>query len=294
MKSINPATGELVLNYPVHSEEQVLVKIRAAEEAFDAWRSRSFKERGDAMSAAVGRLRSEKSSLAQLITTEMGKPIDQAEAEIEKCAWGCEYYAEHAARCLAFQETKTDASFSGVAYQPLGAILAIMPWNFPFWQVFRFAAPALMAGNVAVLKHASNVPGCAVAIEKIFSDAGFPPGVFSSLLVESSAIEGVIGNPAIKAVALTGSDKAGRSVAAAAGAQIKKTVLELGGSDPFIVLADAELEQAVAGAVQARTQNAGQSCIAAKRFIVDKRIESEFTKRFVEAMRGLKVGDPMD
>jgi succinate-semialdehyde dehydrogenase/glutarate-semialdehyde dehydrogenase len=224
----------------------------------------------------------------------MGKTIASAEAEVDKCAWGCEFYAEHAQRYLADELVVTDATKSFVRYDPLGPVLAVMPWNFPFWQVFRFAAPALMAGNVAILKHAANVPGCAVAIEEVFRKAGFPAGVMTTLLVSSDRVQSLIEHPAIRAITLTGSDRAGESVAAAAGKQLKKTVLELGGSDPFIVLADADPAAVAGQAAKARTINSGQSCIAAKRFIVDEAIADRFENAFAEQMKNLQVGDPLD
>jgi succinate-semialdehyde dehydrogenase/glutarate-semialdehyde dehydrogenase len=229
-----------------------------------------------------------------MMTEEMGKPIAAAESEVDKCAWVCDFYAEHAARFLATETVATDAAKSFVRYEPLGAVLAIMPWNFPFWQFFRFAAPALMAGNVAVLKHASNVPGSALAIETAFREAGFPDGVMTTLLVSSERSKRLIGDPVIRAVTLTGSDRAGMEVAAEAGRQLKKTVLELGGSDPFIVLNDADPVEVGRQAARARTINSGQSCIAAKRFIVEEEVADRFEEEFIRAMEGLKSGDPMD
>ncbi|HZS28594.1 MAG TPA: NAD-dependent succinate-semialdehyde dehydrogenase, partial [Candidatus Angelobacter sp.] len=239
-------------------------------------------------------LRERRARYGELATVEMGKPIAEAEAEIEKCAWNCDFYAEHAPKFLSDEHVQMDLSDSFVAFQPLGVVLAVMPWNFPFWQVFRFAAPALMAGNVGLLKHASNVPQCALAIEDIFRRAGFPEGVFQTLLIGSDRVNRVIADPRVAAVTLTGSVGAGSSVAATAGKEIKKTVLELGGSDPFIVMPSADLDRAVTTAVQARVINNGQSCIAAKRFIVDDKIYDSFTRKFVENMAALKVGDPMD
>ena len=239
-------------------------------------------------------LENEKKEFARLMTIEMGKPIQAAVQETEKCAWVCRYYAEHAERHLADEIIETNATMSFVRFQPLGVVLAIMPWNFPFWQVFRFAAPALMAGNVGLLKHASNVPQCALAIEDIFRRAGFLDGAFQTLLIGSEEVQRVLEDPRVTAATLTGSEPAGRSVASIAGKQIKKTVLELGGSDPFIVMPSADLEAATATAVKARTINNGQSCIAAKRFIVHAQIYDEFEKRFVESMKALRIGDPMD
>lgn len=236
----------------------------------------------------------DKKAFAKIMTTEMGKPIKAAVSEAEKCAWVCRYYAENAQHQLADQRVETNAGKSYVKFQPLGPVLAVMPWNFPFWQVFRFAAPALMAGNVGLLKHASNVPQCALAIEEIFARAGFPQGAFQTLLIGSDAVEGILNDPRVVAATLTGSEPAGRSVASIAGKQIKKTVLELGGSDPFIVMSSANLDEAVTTAVKARTINNGQSCIAAKRFIVATEIYEEFERRFVDEMHALRIGDPME
>jgi succinate-semialdehyde dehydrogenase/glutarate-semialdehyde dehydrogenase len=249
--------------------------------------------RGHAMKRAAAVLRERSAELSTLMTREMGKPIVQAEAEIEKCAVCCDHFAENAARYLAEETIASDADHSYVRYDPLGAVLAIMPWNFPFWQVIRFAAPSLMAGNVGVLKHAPNVPGCAIAIEQVFRDAGFPPGVFTALLVDAAAVEAIINDPVITAVTLTGSNRAGMAVAAQAGRALKKTVLELGGSDPFIVLPDVDLEATARSAVSARTINTGQSCIAAKRFIIVGDAE-RFAKEMTRHMAELKIGDPMD
>jgi succinate-semialdehyde dehydrogenase / glutarate-semialdehyde dehydrogenase len=246
------------------------------------------------MARAAEILESEKEEFGRLMTTEMGKPLRAAIEEAAKCAWGCRFYAEKAAEFLADELIPTGATRSFVRYQPLGPVLAVMPWNFPFWQVFRFAAPALMAGNVCLLKHASNVPQCAIAIEEIFRRAGFPEGAFQTLLIGSDQVKRILDNPRVAAVTLTGSEAAGRSVASAAGERIKKTVLELGGSDPFIVMPSADIKEAAKTAVKARVINNGQSCIAAKRFIVAEEIADEFERRFVEGMESLKVGDPMD
>lgn len=246
------------------------------------------------MMRAAEILESDKNAFAKVMTTEMGKPIKAAVSEAEKCAWVCRYYAENAQHHLADQIVETNAGKSYVKFQPLGPVLAVMPWNFPFWQVFRFAAPALMAGNVGLLKHASNVPQCALAIEEIFTRAGFPPGAFQTLLIGSDAVEGILNDGRVVAATLTGSEPAGRSVASTAGKQIKKTVLELGGSDPFIVMPSANLDEAVTTAVKARTINNGQSCIAAKRFIVATEIYEEFERRFVDEMRALRIGDPTE
>lgn len=246
------------------------------------------------MMRAAEILENDKNAFAKIMTTEMGKPIKAAVSEAEKCAWVCRYYAENAQHQLADQDVETNAAKSYVKFQPLGPVLAVMPWNFPFWQVFRFAAPALMAGNVGLLKHASNVPQCALAIEEIFTRGGFPQGAFQTLLIGSDAVEGILNDERVAAATLTGSEPAGRSVASIAGKQIKKTVLELGGSDPFIVMPSANLDEAVTTAVKARTINNGQSCIAAKRFIVATEIYEEFERRFVDEMRALRIGDPME
>lgn len=294
MRSVNPATEETLREYPDHSLPEVDEKLDLALAAFDFWRGTSFGERGLILRQAASVLRRRKGELAALMTAEMGKVLVQAEAEVEKCAWVCDHYAEKAADYLAPETIATDASDSHVRFDPLGPVLAVMPWNFPFWQVFRFAAPALMAGNVGILKHASNVPGCALAVEEVFREAGLPKGAFQTLLVGSGVVEGLVRHPAVKAVTLTGSDPAGRAVAAAAGAVLKKTVLELGGSDPFLVLRDADIPRAAQVAAQARCINNGQSCIAAKRFIVEAPVFDAFERAFVTAMSSLSVGDPMD
>jgi acyl-CoA reductase-like NAD-dependent aldehyde dehydrogenase len=294
MKSINPATGQPIAEYPGHDEAAVERLLDRALSATRPWRETPIAGRAQALTRVAAALRARQADLARLMTSEMGKPIAAAEAEVEKCAWACAYFAANAARFLAADEIATDASRSFVRYDPLGVVLAVMPWNFPFWQVFRCAAPALAAGNVVVLKHASNVPGCALAIEALFETAGFPPGAFTTLLVGSSAVAGLIAHPAVAAVSLTGSEAAGAAVASCAGRAIRKTVLELGGSDPFIVLADADLERAAEQAVAARTLNNGQSCIAAKRFIVEAPRAERFETRLVERMKSLRMGDPMD
>src|ERR1700716_2670487 len=291
--SINPTTEDIVQSFDEFSDQQVDAALQQAHDAQRAWRSTSFGERAARLQAVARVLREQKSRLATLATTEMGKPIVEAEAEIEKCAWNCDFYAEHAASILADEQVQTNASESYIAFEPLGVVLAIMPWNFPFWQVVRFAAPALMAGNGAVLKHASNVPGCAVALEEIFKTAGLPDGLFRTVLVPGAKVERLIADRRIQAVTLTGSSEVGERVASAAGRQLKKQVLELGGSDPFIVLADADLDAAVATAVRARNQNNGQSCIAAKRFIVEESIADRFTEKFAATVNALRVGDPM-
>jgi len=292
--SINPATGETLKTFSALSAAQIEEKLQLAAETFRTYRRTSFADRSRMMQRAAEILENEKHELGKVMTTEMGKPIKAAVSEAEKCAWVCRYYAENAERHLADQVVKTNAQKSYVHFQPLGPVLAVMPWNFPFWQVFRFAAPALMAGNVGLLKHASNVPQCALAIEEIFRRAGFPNGAFQTLLLGSAAVEQILNDTRVVAATLTGSEPAGSSVASIAGKQIKKTVLELGGSDPFIVMPSANLDEAVTTAVKARTINNGQSCIAAKRFIVANEIYEEFERKFVTQMRALPIGDPME
>jgi acyl-CoA reductase-like NAD-dependent aldehyde dehydrogenase len=294
MYSINPATEEVIGSYKIHSAEQIGEALRNAANTFRSWRREAFSTRSALMKKAAACLRQNKLRFAAIMTAEMGKPIGESEAEVEKCAWNCDYYADNAERILADELRPSNATESYIEYTPLGVILAVMPWNYPLWQVFRFAAPALMAGNTAVLKHASNVPQCALGIEEVFREAGFPKGAFQTLLVPGSHVASLIEHPVIAAVTLTGSEAAGAQVASSAGRVIKKTVLELGGSDPFIVLEDADIEAAVQTGVRARYQNTGQSCIAAKRFIVVERAFADFQERFVEAVRNLKVGDPMD
>jgi acyl-CoA reductase-like NAD-dependent aldehyde dehydrogenase len=294
IESVNPANQEVLARFEPATASQIEQGLDDAQRTFRRWRSTSFRQRAELMQRAAGYLRQEQARLAGLITAEMGKPLAEAEGEIEKCAWNCEFYAANAERFLADEPQGSSATESYVEFPPLGVVLAIMPWNFPFWQVFRFAAPALMAGNTAILKHASNVPQCALAIEDVFRAAGFPAGAFRSLLIGGTAATRLIDDRRIVAVTLTGSDAAGRTVGAAAGRAVKKTVLELGGSDPFIVLEDADLPAAVEMAVRARYQNTGQSCIAAKRFIVVEGIFKQFEERFVDAVRALRVGDPMD
>jgi succinate-semialdehyde dehydrogenase / glutarate-semialdehyde dehydrogenase len=293
MKSVNPATGEVLKEYPDHSEAEVETRVARAAQAFKTWRRTSFAERSKLMAAAGEILERDKERFGRLMTQEMGKTLKSAIAEAEKCAWVCRFYAEHAERYLADEEVKTDAARSYVRYLPLGPVLAVMPWNFPFWQVFRFAAPALMAGNVGLLKHASNVPGSALEIEAILSRAGFPEGVFQTLLIGSGPVAKLIADPRIAAVTLTGSEGAGVKVGEAAGKAIKKVVLELGGSDAFVVMPSADLEAAAKTAVTARCINNGQSCIAAKRFIVHEKIYPEFERRMKDGFEKLKVGDPM-
>jgi len=294
LESINPATEQLLGRYPIFTPSQVDRALEEAHRAFLSWRGYSFEERAVLMQQAAQYLRSNRDRLAGLITAEMGKPIAESEAEIEKCAWNCDFYAENAERFLADEPHPSSATESYVAFDPLGPVLAIMPWNFPFWQVFRFAAPTLMAGNTALLKHASNVPQCALAIEEVFKASGFPPGVLRTALVSGQTAEEMIADRRISAVTLTGSTAAGHQVAAAAGRVIKKAVLELGGSDPFILLEDANLEEAARMAVRARYQNSGQSCIAAKRFLVVEYVFDEFLRRFASDVSALRVGDPLD
>jgi succinate-semialdehyde dehydrogenase/glutarate-semialdehyde dehydrogenase len=292
--SVNPAYGELLATFAHHTDEELATRIEQAAKAFSTWRETCVQRRCELLARVAILLRQDAEKLAKLATSEMGKPITQATAEVEKCAWVCDYYAEHAADFLMPREVDTDAAESFVRFDPLGPVLAIMPWNFPYWQVFRFAAPALAAGNVGLLKHARNVTGVALAIEELFLDAGFPPGVFSTLVISNAQAEQVIAHPHVMAVTLTGSEGAGRAVAVQAGKAIKKCVLELGGSDPLIVLDDADIELAAEQAVAARTQNSGQSCIAAKRFIVCESIAEAFVEAFVERMKDLNVGEPMD
>ncbi len=293
IQSINPATGEILESFSETSGPEIDRILAAAHAAFLEWRQVPFAARAQRMRAATGVLRARKAEYARAMTLEMGKPIVQAEAEVDKCAWVCEYYADHAEALLEEQPRETDASRSYVRFDPLGPVLAVMPWNFPFWQVFRFAAPALMAGNAGILKHASNVPRCALSIEEVFREAGFPRGLFSTVLVGSAAVGRLIADPRIVAVTLTGSDHAGSKVAEQAGRELKKTVLELGGSDPFIVLADADLAAAAATAADARLVNSGQSCIAAKRFIVVEAVADQFLGRFVDELRSRRMGDPL-
>ncbi|BAZ32106.1 aldehyde dehydrogenase [Cylindrospermum sp. NIES-4074] len=291
--TINPATGETIKTFEPLKDVEIAAKLDLAGQAFEQYRRTNFSQRSHWLQKAAEILEQEKADFAKLMTLEMGKPFKAAIAEVEKCALVCRYYAEHAPSFLADVPVKTDASHSVVRYQPLGVILAVMPWNFPFWQVFRFAAPTLMAGNVGLLKHASNVPQCALAIEDILQRAGFPQGVFQTLLIGAAKVADLMADDRVKAATLTGSEPAGASLAAVSGKQLKKTVLELGGSDPFIVLASADIEAAVATATTARMLNNGQSCIAAKRFIVEDAIADKFEKLLLEKFAALKVGDPM-
>ncbi|MGC9947327.1 MAG: NAD-dependent succinate-semialdehyde dehydrogenase [Bryobacteraceae bacterium] len=291
--SINPATGETLQVFAPLSAESLDRKLAHAFAAFQTYRRTSFAARAEWLSNAARILEEGKREYGRIMTVEMGKTLKSAVAEAEKCALACRYYAENGERHLADEPIATNASRSFVRYQPIGPVLAVMPWNFPFWQVFRFAAPALMAGNVGLLKHSSNVPQCALAIEDIFRRAGFPDGAFQTLLIGAAQTASVLADDRVAAATLTGSEPAGRSVAAQCGDRIKKTVLELGGSDPFIVMPSADLDEAISTAVKARTINNGQSCIAAKRFIVADAVYDEFERRFVETMQALQVGDPM-
>lgn len=294
LKSVNPFDQSLIATFEKDDQRAVSEKIGKSAKAFLSWKRKTFPFRGDLMKRAGELLRTNKEHYAKTISQEMGKVLTEARAEIDKCANVCDYYADHAESFLADEHVATDASKSFIAYQPLGPILAVMPWNFPLWQVFRFAAPSLMAGNVGLLKHASNVTQCAMMIEKIFLDADFPEGVFQTMLVGSDAVEAIIARDEIAAVTLTGSEFAGMQVAAHAGKNLKKTVLELGGSDPFIVLDDADLEYATTLAITSRMQNAGQSCIAAKRFIVLEKVSEAFTGLFKQKIEALVQGNPLD
>ena len=294
MRSVNPATGDVLKEFSPHSDEDVEQRIQAAQNAFPAWRSTSFSERADLITSLGEKLRAGVDEYARWMSLEMGKPIEQARGEVKKCAWVCDYYAENGAAFLEPEAVDTDAARSHVRFDPLGVILAIMPWNFPFWQVFRFAVPTVMAGNVALLKHASSVGGCAEHISNIFEEAGFPDGVFNHLLIGNEKAGEVIRHPAIRGVALTGSTRAGKSVGAAAGETLKPCVLELGGSDPFVVLADCDLDRTVEKAVYARVMNNGQSCIAAKRFIIEDSIYDSFVEKMQSAFEELTLGDPTD
>jgi len=296
--TVNPATGEIEKTFEPHTSDEVQRRLALAAGAFQALKSTTFAERGEWMRAAADLLEADAAPLAEILTREMGKPIGAARAEVAKCAKGMRFYAEHAEAFLA-EEPLSDPSAVGASravarYEPLGVVLAVMPWNYPLWQVVRFAAPALMAGNTGVLKHASNVPQAALYLDDLFTRGGFPPGAFTTLLIGSAEVQAVIEDPRVRAVTLTGSEPAGRSVASIAAAQVKKSVLELGGSDPFIVMPSADLDAAVATAVDARTLNNGQSCISAKRFLVHDAVYDEFVPRFTEAMAALRIGDPLD
>lgn len=294
LTSMNPANNKTIKSYTEMQGEEISQIISQADEAFNSWKETSFIHRSKLMHNAASVLRNNSEEYSLLMTTEMGKPIKQSRAEVEKCAWVCDYYADNAEKFLRDEIIKTEASKSFVSYQPLGVILAVMPWNFPFWQVLRFAAPNIMAGNAGLLKHASNVSGCALAIEDIFRKAGFPENLFRTLLVSSKNTSQVISHKKVQAVTLTGSVPAGKAVASLSGSLIKKTVLELGGSDPYIILEDADLEQAAISCVTSRLINAGQSCIAAKRFIIVESIYDQFEKLFIDFMSKKKMGDPLD
>jgi succinate-semialdehyde dehydrogenase / glutarate-semialdehyde dehydrogenase len=293
LTSKNPYNQNVIEEFQMHDDAAINQKVQTATNAFGGWKRTSFKERSALMTKLADVLRKNKEEYARIITMEMGKVISEAVGEIEKCAGACEYYAQHAEQLLSDQIIQTDAKKSYVHYQPIGAVLAVMPWNFPFWQVIRFAVPSIMAGNVGLLKHASNVSRVSLTLEKIFLDAGFPEGVFQSLLISSDKVESIIKADIVQAVTLTGSENAGSQVASIAGRNIKKSVMELGGSDPFIVLADADLVEAAKVATQSRMQNAGQSCIAAKRFIVDAKVKDEFLNLFLQNINALKQGDPL-
>ncbi|MEN8194476.1 MAG: NAD-dependent succinate-semialdehyde dehydrogenase, partial [Bacteroidota bacterium] len=294
IQSINPANNQILETFEEYSPEKVNQIIQDAHSAFLNWRTKSFAEKSVLMLNVTDVLQTQKLKYAEIMTKEMGKPITQAIAEVEKCAWVCEYYAENAESFLSNEAISTDAFESYVQFDPLGIVLAVMPWNYPLWQVFRFAAPALMAGNVALLKHASNVPMSALVIEEVFRDAGFPKNVFSTFLIGSKQVENIIKNPLVKAATLTGSEPAGKAIASSSGNALKKTVMELGGSDPFIILDDADIDEAVKIGVTARILNNGQSCIAAKRFIMVEDIADDFEHKFVNRMKELVVDDPMD
>ena len=294
IESINPANGEVLKSFVPLTDEELASKLDLAEQAFAVHRKTTFAWRAERMLKAAEILEQEKEKLGRLMTLEMGKPIQAAIDEAVKSAWACRYYAENAERFLANETVQTSAHSSYIQYQPLGIVLAIMPWNYPFWQVVRFVAPALMGGNVGLLKHASSVPQSALAVEDVFLRAGFPTGVFQTLLVGAGKVDGILNDPRVVAATLTGSEGAGIQIGVAAAKRIKKVVLELGGSDPFIVMKSAKLDEAVANAVKARVANNGQSCIAAKRFIVDEAIADEFEKKFVAGMEALKMGDPLD
>ncbi|MFL5691843.1 MAG: NAD-dependent succinate-semialdehyde dehydrogenase [Ktedonobacteraceae bacterium] len=294
IKTINPATEEVLETFETYSQAQTNEALQQAHQAFLQWRTITFAERAKYLHRIAGYLRDHKGKLAQIAVLEMGKPIIEAEAEVEKCAWNCDFYADNAEKFLSDEHIPTNAKESYVSFQPLGVVLALMPWNFPYWQVFRFAAPALMAGNTAVLKHASNVSRCALEIEHIFQECGLPQGVFRTVLVPGAETGYLIADRRIAAVTLTGSDEAGVAVASASGRALKKNVLELGGSDAFIVLEDADLDAAAQTATRARFQNTGQSCIAAKRFIVVEAVAEAFEQKFVEAASKLRIGNPLD
>ncbi|MFZ1954589.1 MAG: NAD-dependent succinate-semialdehyde dehydrogenase [Desulfobacterales bacterium] len=293
LEAVNPATGEKINTYLEMTPDEVESRICRAHQSFVDWKTRTFSERAELMKQAAGVLRDKAGEFARLMALEMGKPVRDGRPEIEKCAWVCDYYAERAEAILSPEIIATDAAKSYVTFQPLGVVLAVMPWNYPFWQVFRFAVPALMAGNAGVLKHSANVPGCALAIEDVFRQAGFPENIFQTLMIGGERVEKVIENPLVKAVTLTGSKPAGQAVAATAGRLLKKSVLELGGSDPYIVLEDADLDAAAAACAASRLLNSGQSCIAAKRFVVVEAVRQSFEALLVDQMRARKMGDPL-
>lgn len=293
LQSINPYNNKLIKEYSALNEDRILEKIQKSDSAFKKWKTTSFKTRGSVLLNLALNLKNNIDEYAELMTLEMGKPISESRTEIEKCVWLCNYYVENGKNFLNPTVVKTDATKSFVSYEPIGAILAIMPWNFPFWQVFRFAVPSLFAGNVGILKHSSNVSGCALAIEKIFCDSGCPEGVFQTFLIGSDKVSSIIENPYVKAVTLTGSTSAGKAVAAKAGEMLKKTVLELGGSDPYIILKNANIIDTAKSCSISRLINTGQSCIAAKRFVVVKEIAEEFTKELISNMKDVKMGDPL-
>jgi succinate-semialdehyde dehydrogenase/glutarate-semialdehyde dehydrogenase len=294
MQAINPATEQPLKNYPNHSDKEIKETIETGQKAFAKWRDTSFSDRADLMRNAAEALRSEKDRFAEIMTQEMGKTLKESEAEVEKCAWVCEFYADKAEEFLKDEIIETDAAKSYVSHRPLGIVFAIMPWNYPFWQVFRFAAPGLMVGNVTILKHAPNVPGCAEAILSVFEKAGFPKGVFGNLFITNEQASDVIAHRDVKAVTLTGSTREGKAVAEQAGAVLKKCVLELGGSDPYIILEDADLDLAIETTVASRLKNNGQSCISAKRFIVPESIKGEVEQRLIKEMESYTFGDPTD
>ena len=293
-QSVNPANGSVIQSYDEMPPQEINAIIHKAHETFVSWRKTSYAHRAELMAGAAELLRKYKDEYGKLMALEMGKPVRDGRGEASKCASVCEYYAENAEKILSPEPIPTDASRSYVSFQPIGVVLAVMPWNFPFWQVFRFAAPALMAGNAGILKHASNVPGCALAIEQIFRDAGFPEHLFRSVLCGSREVAAIIEDPLVRATTLTGSTPAGRAVGAKSGERLKKSVLELGGSDPYLILEDADLEAAAATCAASRLINSGQSCIAAKRFIVVEPVAERFTELFVESMRSAKMGDPLE
>jgi succinate-semialdehyde dehydrogenase/glutarate-semialdehyde dehydrogenase len=294
LTAVNPANGKTIRTHEEHSTREVEEKVNAAHRAFFSWRETSFHKRVEKLRNAARILADQKEEYATLMATEMGKPVRDGRAEIEKCAWVCDYYADNALSALQSEVVETDALRSYVSFQPLGVIMAVMPWNYPFWQVFRFAAPALMAGNAAILKHASNVPGCSLAIEDVFKTAEFPQGLFQNILLSSKRVDELISHPLICAVTLTGSQSAGRAVAGAAGKLLKKTVLELGGSDPYIILEDADLEKTAEACVESRLLNSGQSCIAAKRFVVVEAVRKRFEELLVAKMQEKNMGDPLN